>query len=613
MKKTKPQPRVIIKSAKAAPEPHQARVVERAAGDTKGVIVAHGMGSGKTLTALLAAEDAQKKYPDEHVLIVAPSSLVSNMKDQAKEHGVGVDFDRAIVTTYDKAVNSLETLKKGKYSLLILDEAHKVRNKDTKRSSGVDPLVEVSRQTLFLTGTPAYNQPHDIAVLINKATGEKVLPDTQKDFEEAFIGQRQIEPGFFAKNFLGVKPGNVAYLKNVDRLKAVLKKHVDLYDARLEKPENFPAVASKVVKVEMSPEQQRIYNFLEGNIPMHIRWKIRMGLPLSKQESKDLNAFSTGVRQASNSIEPFTTAPGAENTPKIQAMADSVVDYSRQIPNFRGFAYSNYLEAGLKPYQKELAQRGIKAEILDGTLTPAAKDALVEGYNDGRVPFLLISSTGSEGLNLKGTRLAQVMEPHFNKSKIDQVVARGVRFKSHEHLPEDQRHVQVEYYQSTQRPGLVNKMLNTPVTKGIDEYLTDLSEEKQRIQKEMIELIKTAGDNMYLLKVAETTLRDVIMDTSQGALEGALTEGVGRKMKVIPKGSYALGMAVGAGVQNVFGVTNRYLESLHKQANLAALPMAIYNGYSNTKTVETLKKLQHGEGVETPSLPVEVPAYLTIG
>lgn len=609
----KPYPRVIVKSAKASPEPHQSRVVDRAAGGTKGLIVAHGMGSGKTLTALLAAEDSQKRYPEEPVLIIAPSSLVSNMKDQAKEHGVNVDFDKAIVTTYDKAVNSLEVLKKKKYSLLILDEAHKVRNKDTKRSSGVDPLVEVSRQTLFLTGTPAYNQPHDLAVLVNKATGEKVLPDTQKDFEEAFIGQRQIEPGFFAKNFLGVRPGTMPYLKNVERLKEVLKKHVDLYDARLEKPENFPAVASKVVKVEMSPEQQRIYNFLEGNIPVHIRWKIRMGLPLSKQESKDLNAFSTGVRQASNSIEPFVTADGAEATPKLKAMADSVMDYSRQLPNFRGFAYSNYVEAGLRPYQKELAARGVKAEVLDGTLSPAAKDALVEGYNAGRIPFLLISSTGSEGLNLKGTRLAQVMEPHFNKSKIDQVVARGVRFKSHEHLPEDQRHVQVEYYQSTQRPGSVNKMLNTPVAKGIDEYLTDLSEEKQRIQREMIDLIKTAGDNLYLLKVAETTLRDVTMDTAQGALEGALTEGVGRKVKVIPKGSYALGMAVGAGVQNLFGVTNRYLESMHKQANMVALPMAVYNGYSNAKTVEALKKIQHGEGIDIPSLPTEVPTYLTMG
>lgn len=609
----KPYPRVIVKSAKASPEPHQSRVVDRAAGGTKGLIVAHGMGSGKTLTALLAAEDAQKRYPEEPVLIIAPSSLVSNMKDQAKEHGVGVDFNKAIVTTYDKAVNSLEQLKKGRYGLLILDEAHKIRNKDTKRSSGVDPLVEVSRQTLFLTGTPAYNQPHDLAVLINKATGEKVLPDTQKDFEEAFIGQRQIEPGFFAKNFLGVRPGNLPYLKNVDRLKEVLKKHVDLYDARLEKPENFPAVASKVVKVEMSSEQQRIYNFLEGNIPAHIRWKIRMGLPLSKQESKDLNAFSTGVRQASNSVEPFVASADVTTTPKIKAMADSVVDYSRQLPNFRGFAYSNYLEAGLKPYQKELASRGIQAEILDGTLSPTAKDALVDRYNDGRIPFLLISSTGSEGLNLKGTRLAQVMEPHFNKSKIDQVVARGVRFKSHEHLPEDQRHVQVEYYQSTQRPGLVNKMLNSPVAKGIDEYLTDLSEEKQRIQKEMIELVKTAGDNVFLLKVAETTLRDIAMDTSQGALEGALTEGVGRKIKVIPKGSYALGMAIGAGVQNAFGITNRYLDTLHKQANLAALPLAVYNGYSNAKTVEMLKDIQQSGEVHLPHLPVEVPQYLTMG
>ena len=43
-------------------------------------------------------------------------------------------------------------------------------------------------------------------------------------------------------------------------------------------------------------------------------------------------------------------------------MADNFVDRMKNTPNFKGMAYSNYLEAGLKPYQKELAKRGVKSE-----------------------------------------------------------------------------------------------------------------------------------------------------------------------------------------------------------------------------------------------------------
>jgi len=509
----------LEKIARSEVKEHQSRVIDKLEGNS--IVAAHSMGSGKTLTALLAAEKAQKKYPNEHVTAIVPASLVSNMKDQAVQHGVDLDMDRFEVTTYDKASNDVNRLREKNHSLIIVDEAHKLRNKDTKRSSQIEKILKSSRKSLLLSGTPSYNRPEDIAVLVNKAAGVKVLPDNAKDFEDRFIGRRKVEPGFFAKHVLGVEPGEVTYLKNQGELREALSKYIDAYDAQEHSAGDFPTAHHRVIKVNMSPEQKRMYKFLEDDMPAPIKWKIRLGLPLSKKESSNLNAFSTGVRQVSNSTRPYSQNPDKEPlSPKQLKMADSIEEKMLSDKNYRGISYSNYIESGLKPLSEELHRRGISHAIYDGSLSQKEKDSVVEKYNKGEIKQLLISSSGAEGLNTKGTKLVQVMEPHFNKSKIDQVVARAVRYKSHEHLPEDERHVNVEHYHSVMEPGLIDKVIGQK-TKTIEEYLHEASDTKDKLRSDIMALTKAAGERMnkYLQKIAEAS--DYVIPVAAGAGIGA--------------------------------------------------------------------------------------------
>ena len=56
---------------------------------------------------------------------------------------------------------------------------------------------------------------------------------------------------------------------------------------------------------------------------------------------------------------------------------------------------------------------------------------------------LLISKSGSEGLDLKGTNYIIIMEPQWNENSIEQIIGRGVRYKSHEGLPKSKQLVTV--------------------------------------------------------------------------------------------------------------------------------------------------------------------------
>jgi SNF2 family DNA or RNA helicase len=282
-------------------------------------------------------------------------------------------------------------------------------------------------------------------------------------------------------------------LKQTKDLKDILSSYVDTYNLK-DDPEaknHFPSKSEVTITTPMSVEQDRMYKYLEGNIPLLIRMKIRHNLPLDKKESAALNAFSTGVRQASNSISPYTKSGTAEITPKLYRAVDELKTLSETTPNFRAVVYSNYLKAGLEDYSNTLAENGIEHTLYHGGLSKKDKDKAVVDYNTGRVPVLLISSSGAEGLDLKGTKLIQVLEPHFNNSKIQQVTGRGIRYKSHEHLPKEERHVVVQHFLSTFRPNMFGSIPG----KTIDQYLKENSLGKDIVVDKINELLKTARVN----------------------------------------------------------------------------------------------------------------------
>jgi hypothetical protein len=62
------------------------------------------------------------------------------------------------------------------------------------------------------------------------------------------------------------------------------------------------------------------------------------------------------------------------------------------------------------------------------------------------IDVLFITQSGAEGINLRGVRQVHVMEPYWNDVRIQQVIGRAARTKSHDHLPPSERAVTVYRY-----------------------------------------------------------------------------------------------------------------------------------------------------------------------
>lgn len=72
-----------------------------------------------------------------------------------------------------------------------------------------------------------------------------------------------------------------------------------------------------------------------------------------------------------------------------------------------------------------------------------------ETNEDGKdVKVVIISEAGSEGIDFNNIRQVHILEPWYNMSRIEQIIGRGVRFKSHCKQPINKRNVEIYLYAS---------------------------------------------------------------------------------------------------------------------------------------------------------------------
>jgi uncharacterized Zn finger protein/superfamily II DNA or RNA helicase len=139
-----------------------------------GCILADDMGLGKTVQSIAALLRLKEEgLSSNGCLVIAPAALLVNWEKElsrfapslrvSRYHGSGRRLDRkcdVFLTTYQTAVRDAEKLKKEVFSLLLVDEAHLMKNAETRVSRTVKQLR--SQYRLALSGTPVENRLEDL-------------------------------------------------------------------------------------------------------------------------------------------------------------------------------------------------------------------------------------------------------------------------------------------------------------------------------------------------------------------------------------------------------------------------------------------------------------------
>jgi len=453
--------------------------VQKKLRDVPGLVLAHGLGTGKTRTSI----QVSNALPGD-TNVVVPAALKANYRKELNKW-LGEHPKKFNIESQQGA--AVSGLKKPDTKNLVVDEAHRAREPQSKLLQALQKSTAGKR--LLLTASPVYNHPSDIAPLINLAANSNVLPEGRAAFSNKFIQNETVEPSFLGK-LIGVRPGRTPTLKNDPVLRKAIQKYVD-YEPGL--AEGFPSSKEEVIKVPLKSNQQDIYKTIMGKAPAWVRWKVRAGLPPGKGELQTLQAFLTGARQVSNSTYDFVRDRRKAELPKIQQAADYFREQVAANPRYKGVVYSNYLNSGLAPYKDVLTKHKIPFGEFSGAINTKARDQLVRDYNENKLKALLISSAGAEGLDLKGTRLLQILEPHFNREKEKQIVGRAIRYQSHAGLPPEEQNVLIQRYLSQPTGNWLDRILGKPTVRGADEYISDLADRKELLNQQLMSQIAKYG------------------------------------------------------------------------------------------------------------------------
>ena len=456
--------------------PYQKRVSDKLQ-TQPGLVAYFGTGKGKSLAALGAVKNLNKP-----ATAVVPAALRENLQKEEKKH-----FQEKL-PVHIESLENVARKQTGKTNpFLIVDEAHLLRDPSSKSLSAIKNLSNDAEKTLLLTGTPMVNSPSDIAPLVNLAAKEKLLPENKEEFEKKYVYRKQVNPSLLQR-LKGIKPGEklVVNKHEADNLRGIFNKWVDYEKGTTE---GFPSVEEQEIEVPMSKNQLALYDTVMNQAPPWVAAKVKSNLPPNKQESKQLNSYLVAARQLLNTTGGYINK-GDPESPKIQRAYEELQKVLQNDPEAKGVIYSNFLGSGLDPYKQLLEKDKIPYGEFTGRIPQELRDQHIRDYNEGKLKALLISGAGQRGLDLKGTSLMQLLEPAWNEPSLDQAKARAIRYKSHEHLPEEKRKVLVQKFLATRPKSISQRIGLADKEYAVDEYLKNLSKNKAELINQFEDLMK---------------------------------------------------------------------------------------------------------------------------
>lgn len=364
----------------------------------RGAIVVHSVGTGKTLSAIATAQCLLLNNLVNKVIVVTPTSLQSNFITQMKMYGLETsDFKLYHFYTIQKLVNDIEKKKiiSSEGSLIIIDEAHNLRTIDGSRIEPILKYAKKAEKILLLTATPLINYQYDIINLVSLINGNKPLTiDVFNKLINNKSNKKELE----------------------DYLSDIFSFYIK------DKPDsNFPR--KKVLEIFLPMDEIYLKSYEEVETGEVKR--------IPDFKDKNIQVFYNGLRRASNILE--------KKSPKVEW----IINKFNSEPNAKYIIFSHFINMGIKPIMNYLDSKKIQYSSVTGDLTIEQRQKAVEQYNSDVIKILFISKAGSEGLDLKTTTYIIIMESAWNLNSVEQIIGRGVRYKSHENLPESKRNVTI--------------------------------------------------------------------------------------------------------------------------------------------------------------------------
>jgi SNF2 family DNA or RNA helicase len=345
------------------------------------VVLGDEMGCGKTVEAIAALAHLKAAEGAKHFLVICPASVLVNWMREVASHSSlrphrlhGAQREAELrawvrgggvgVTTFE-AVQGLDLPPTLNVAMLVVDEAHYVKNPDTQRSNAVRAWSDRVERVLFLTGTPMENRVEEFRNLVGYLKPELVDSIGEIDAvagSEAF--RRAVGPAYLRRNQEDV----------LSELPELVQ--VDEWD-------------------EFGPEDAAAY-----------------------REAVAARSFMAMRRAAYSSGDPAACT----KLRRLVEIADEAEANGRKVVVFSYFR--DVLDLVCRTLGEDRA-----AGPLTGSVPPARRQELVDGFSAVKGHAVLVSQiqAGGVGLNMQAASVVILCEPQVKPTLETQAIARAHR------------------------------------------------------------------------------------------------------------------------------------------------------------------------------------------
>jgi SNF2 family DNA or RNA helicase len=358
-------------------------------------ILADDMGLGKTLQAIVAITQHHLKNKGSHSLIVCPTSLLYNWKEElhkfnAKLKVIVIDgipnarkkllakldeYDIAI-TSYTLLQKDIETYSQQAFAYAVLDEAQHIKNRGTRNAKSVKMIQAAHR--LILTGTPIENSLEELWSLM-----DFLMPNFLSSFDR------------FMEKYIRV--AGQQHAQNVEYLRRKVSPFI-LRRMKCDVLKDLPPVSEIAYHCQLSEVQQDLYrSYAQSARDELVKLVERDGF-----DKVQIHVLATLTRLKQICCHPAIFAKEKAD-PGDSAKYEMLLELLQTLveSNHKTVIFSQYTRM-LQIMREDFAERGIPFCYLDGT-SKNRLDIVKEFNEDAKIPVFLVSlKAGGTGLNLTG-------------------------------------------------------------------------------------------------------------------------------------------------------------------------------------------------------------------
>ena len=383
-------------------------------------LLADDMGLGKTIQAIAAAELLRRLNDIARVLVVCPASLKGEWQEQiarfsgaatllvtGPRHARLAQYARPeffTVVNYEQVVIDAADINHTlRPDIIILDEAQRIKNWQTKTARAVKSLV--SPYAFVLTGTPIENRIDEIYSIVQ------------------YLDPGLLGPLFrFNRDFYDLDDrGRPIGYKNLDHLMRRLQP-IMLRRRKRDVETQLPGRTVTNYLVSMAEEQRLRYDEFKAQAARIVQ--IAQRRPLTQQEFERLQKLLACMRMLCDT--PFILDPGCRISPKLEEL-ERVLGELLAEPNRKVILFSEW-ERMLSLVREMAQDLGIEFAWHTGSVPQDRRRAEIARFKrDPDCRLFLSTDSGSVGLNLQIASSVINLDLPWNPARLEQRIARAWR------------------------------------------------------------------------------------------------------------------------------------------------------------------------------------------